>query len=49
MARYLNLDAEEYERQRYVDEHVYKRQVSVGTSVFLFLLLAVLIVRLALG
>jgi hypothetical protein len=48
-ARYFECDAEEHDRQRYVDEQVYKRQVAIRASVFLFLHLAGLIVRLALS
>jgi hypothetical protein len=49
MARYFERDEAEHDRQRYVDEQVYRRQVAIGASVFLFLLLAGLIVRLVLG
>jgi hypothetical protein len=44
----LNPDPEEDERQHFVNEHVYKRQVTLGTALLVCLFLAVLIVRMVL-
>lgn len=39
-------DPEENERQQFINEHVYRRQVVLGAGVLAFLLLGVLSLRL---